>query len=202
MTKMSLSTQTLLKTASGLALAGMLACGGGGGSDSSASGGTTNPNAATKLAYTDPTPSSGQWALMKDPASTDTHLILDLVPPAEAVSGFGVGFTLGAGTGVKWSKVSGGDAQYVHNIAYSLGSGVQLIKGTVAGSTLTAGVFQKGLATTPVAHGIGATVSVALDLAPGASKAASVTITPTVSKELQAAGMQPLTLAVGTLSLQ
>lgn len=199
MTKMSLSTQILLKTASGLALAGMLACGGGGGSSS---GSTTDPNAATKLAYTNPSPASGQWALMKDPASTSTHLILDLVPPSDAISGFGVGFTLKAGTGVQWAKVSSGDAQYVHNIAYTLGSGVQLIKGTVATSTLTAGVFQKGLATTPIAHGTGATVSVALDLASGAPKTASVTITPTVSKELQASGMQPLTVAVGTLSLQ
>ncbi|HEU4950766.1 MAG TPA: hypothetical protein VFT46_02385 [Holophagaceae bacterium] len=199
---MTKTSHLFLKAASGFALAGLLACSGGGGSDSGTSGGTSNPNAATKLAYTDPTPSSGQWALVKDAASTDTHLILDLVPPSDAVAGFGVGFTLTAGTGVKWTKVSGSDAEYVHNVAYTLGSGVQLIKGTVKTSTLTAGVFQKGLSTTPVSHGSGTVASVALDLAPGASKTASVTITPTVSKELQASGMQPMTVAVGTLSLQ
>src|SRR5690348_6768659 len=74
--------KTMLKPGSFLVLASLVACGGGG--SSSNSGGTpSNPNAATKLVYTNPTPTAGQWALMKDAASTDTHLVLDLVSPTD-----------------------------------------------------------------------------------------------------------------------
>src|SRR5690348_4152321 len=76
--------KTMLKPGSSLVLASLVACGGGGGSSSNSGGTPSNPNAATKLVYTNPTPTAGQWALMKDAASTDTHLVLDLVSPTDA----------------------------------------------------------------------------------------------------------------------
>lgn len=193
--------KTMLKPGSFLVLASLVACGGGGSSDS---GGTpANPNAATKLVYTNPTPTAGQWALMKDAASTDTHLVLDLVSPTDAVSGFGVGFTINAPTSVTWTKVSGSDATLIQNAAYNLGGvAPQLIKGVSKTGNLIAGVYQKGLGTAAVAH-TGATVAkIALDLSSGASKTASVTLTVSPSQELQASGMQNITIVPGTLALQ
>lgn len=197
--------KTTLKLASATTLALLVACGGGGGSDSSTtpSGGGGTSNAATKMVYTDPTPSSGQWALMKDAASTDTHLVLKLVPPSDASSGFGVGFTVGAPSSLVWSKVSSGDATMIHNLAYTLGSGTQLIKGVIKSGSLVAGVYQQGLATTAVAHSSGAVASIAVDMASGASKTTSpITPTVSVSKELQLGGMQTITIAVGQIALQ
>lgn len=195
--------KTTLKLASAATLALLTACGGGGGSDSSStpSGGGTS-NAATKLVYTDPTPSSGQWALLKDAASTDTHLVLKLVPPSDAGSGFGVGFTIAAPSSLVWSKVAGGDATMIHNLAYNLGSGTQLIKGVNKSGSLVAGVYQQGLATAAVAHSTGAVASIAMDLKSGASKTTSATLTVNPSKELQAGGMTGITIAVGQLALQ
>ena len=191
--------KTTLKLGSIAALAALVACGGGGGS--STGGGATTPK-ATKLAYTNPTPATGQWALIQDAASTDTHLILDLVPPADATSSFGVGVTINATGGAAWTKPNASDAQLIHNAAYTLGSGAQLIKAASKNGDLIAGVYQKGLGTTPVAHSAGAVASIALDLKSGAAKGGSVTFTVKASQELQASGMQPFTLATGTLSLQ
>jgi hypothetical protein len=198
--RMENTMKMMLKSAPALVLAALVACGGGGGSDSSAPAG--NPNAATKLAYTDPSPTSTQWALKKNASSTSTHLVLDLVPPSDAVSGFGVGFTINAPTGVIWTKVAGTDAQMIHNTAYTLGGGTQLIKGISSNGNLIAGVYQQGTATAAVAHSSGAVASVALDLSPGASITASVVPTVSVSKELQLSGMQTITIAVGTIALQ
>ncbi len=196
--------KTALKLAPATALALLVACGGGGGSDSSStpSGGGTS-NTATKIVYTDPTPSSGQWALMKDAASTDTHLVLKLVPPSDAASGFGVGFTLAAPSSLTWSKVSSGDAQMIHNLAYTLGPGTQLIKAVPKSGSLIAGIYQQGLATAAVAHTTGAVASIAVDLASGATKTtSSITLTPGTSKELRLSGMQSITIVAGQIALQ
>lgn len=199
--------KTALKLASATALTALVACGGGGGSDSSStpSGGGGTSSAATKIVYTDPTPSSGQWALMRDTAtSTDTHLVLKLVPPSDAASGFGVGFTLAAPSSLTWSKVSSGDAQMIHNIAYTLsGPGPDLIKAVSKSGNLISGIYQQGLGTAAVAHNTGAVASIAVDLTGGASKTTSAIIpTVSVSKELQVSGMQTITIAVGQIALQ
>ena len=192
--------KTMLKSGSFLVLASLLACGGGGGS--STSGGSTSSNKAAKIAYTNPTPAAGQWALMKDAASTDTHLVLDLVSPADAVSGFGVGFTINAPTSMTWSKVTGTDATLIQNTAYTLGGpSPQLIKGVSKTGNLIAGVYQKGLATAAVAHP-GTVAKIALDLSSGAAKTASVTLTVSASQELQASGMQNITIVPGAIALQ
>lgn len=178
------------------ALSLLLACGGGGGSDS----GSSTP-AATKLTYTDPAPSATNWTLVKDVSSTNTHLVLDLVPPTDGGNGFGIGFTLNASGSAAWSKVLPGDSGLVHNTGYALGSGTQLIKGVGKGGDLIAGVFQKGLATTALPHANGSVASIALDLPAGAAPG-TVTLTVKAAQELQLSGMQNVTLTVGTLSAQ
>jgi len=195
--------KTMFKSGSFIILASLMACGGGGGSSSTNGGGTPdNPNAATKLVYTDPTPTSTQWVLKKDAASTDTHLILNLMPPSDAVSGFGLGVTINAPSSLAWSKVNSADAQLIHNTAYNLGTGAQLIKAVSKNGDLITGIYQKGLTTTPVAHGAGAVSSIALDLASGAQKTASVSLSVKVSQELQGSGMQTISIATGTIALQ
>lgn len=189
---------TPLRFLGGATLACLLACGGGGGSDSAS---TPAPAPATSISYTNPSPTSSQWSMVKDAASTSTHLILNLVPPADAASGFGVGFTVNAPSGLSWSKVSGGDAQLLHNrAAYTLGTGTQLMKSVSKNGDLIAGIYQKGLTTTPVLHSAGAVASVALDLS-GATPG-TATLTVKASQELQASGMQTITIAVGTIALQ
>ena len=191
--------KTILKAGAGLAMAGMLACGGGS-SDNGNNGGA--PPAALKVGYTNPTPASGEWALMKNASSTSSHLVLDLVPPSNAVAGFGVGFTVNAASGLAWSKPGASDTQLIHNTAYALGTGTPLLQGVAKSGDLIAGVYQKGLSTTPVAHSVGAVATIALDAAPSASASSSTTLTVKVSQELQATGMTGITIKVGTVSLQ
>lgn len=175
-----------------LALGALLACGGGGSSSSA--------SAAAGLAYSDPSPAAGQWSLRRDPASSATHLILDLVPPADAQAGFGLAFSLSLPpTSATWSRVEAGDAELVQNQAYALGGGVQLLKSSSASGTLRAGLFQKGLATPPLPHSAGPVARIALDLAPGAAPG-TLALVPSGTQELRSSGMQPITLAVGTLS--
>lgn len=131
-----------------LALAALSACGGGGGGT-----GTTTPppppkTIADHLDYTAPT--SGTYILVKDASSTPTHLVLDLLGPAGALTS-GVGFYLSADSNkVTWAKVASGDAEYIQNGAFNLGTGTQLIKSKVAGDQLQAGVYQKGATVAPV----------------------------------------------------
>lgn len=179
------------------ALSLLLACGGGS-SDSAASA----PPAATSLSYTNPSTSASNWTLVKDPASTSTHLVLDLVPPADGKSGFGVGFTLNATGGVTWSKVASTDTELVSNKAYALGSGSKLMKGVAnASGDLLVGVFQKGLSTTPVAHATGAVAQVAMDLTAGTTPG-TVTLTVKAAQELQTGGMTNITITSGTIARQ
>lgn len=68
----------------------LLACAG------SSTTSTPAPQTATSLAYTDPTPAAGEWALVKDAgASTPKRLVLNLVGPTGALFR-GVGFNLKA----------------------------------------------------------------------------------------------------------
>lgn len=134
-----------------LGLTLLLACGGHGGDKAK----------ATALAYSDP--AGPGWLLVKNPASTPTHLVLDLKAPA-AGTGLGVGFKLTLDDRqAQWAKVAAGDAQFLANEAYDLGAPVdtQLCRGMVHGGELSAGVYQKGVAS-PVVYN-GTVLSVAID---------------------------------------
>jgi hypothetical protein len=116
--------------------------------------------APTHLSYTDPT-SSG-WRLVKDAASTDTRIVLDLVGPAGTQTR-GVGFNLKKGMGLAFGKFASG--------AYALDTGVFQLKGTntdfesyagtaadpvlfvsaplKSGDVLSTGIFQKDRTNVP-----------------------------------------------------
>ena len=159
-TMSSMITMARIKwTLSGLALASLVACSGGGSTSSAPPAKTI----ADRLDYTNPT--SGTYMLVKDTTSTSTHLVLNLMGPAGTL-GSGVGFFLTADTTkVAWSKVNSSDTEFVKNGAFTLGSGVQLLKSKVTGDQLQAGVFQKGTTVPAVTFTTaGVLASVALDL--------------------------------------
>jgi hypothetical protein len=127
--------RSLTLALAGTVLIGMLACGGG-------SGGSA-PAAASKLVYSDP-PASGFRFVRNPTLSTDTQLVLELLGPSD-VLGRGVAFTLDFGSGpVAWSKVAPTDTNYMQNLLFDLGTGVQIIETQVTSSKLLAGAFQKG----------------------------------------------------------
>ncbi len=203
MTRMiTMITMTRAKwTLSGLALASLMAC----------SGSKDNPppppppkTIADRLDYTNPT--SGTYTLVKDNASTSTHLVLNLMGPV-GTQGTGVGFYLSADTSkVTWAKVNSSDAEFVKNGAFTLGSGVQLLKSKVIGDQLQGAVYQKGT-TAPAVTFTASTVlaSVALDMkgnVPVGSIVWSSTQAPSTKAVLnQGSGASvPITINYGTLT--
>jgi len=112
------------------------------------------PAPATTLAYANPTAAAGEWKLVKDPSSTPTHLVLNLVGPTDGTLYRGVGFNLKTDTArVKFARFK--DAQG-KPLGYFQDGGVFLDKdpngadmaptlqaaGTRDGM-LTVGIFQK-----------------------------------------------------------
>jgi hypothetical protein len=138
---------------------------------------------------------------MKDASSTPTHLVLNLVGPTGG-SGYGVAFTLAVDPAkATWSDVAPADPGFVKNAAYSLGTGSQLLKGKVTAGSLSAGVFQKGVAGAATPYN-GALVRVALDLMPGQAIGSSIPITVSGTQELTASGMGAISVTAGTLTAQ
>lgn len=149
----------------------MASCGGG-----SNAGGSDPAPVATGLVYTDP--SGSGWRFLRNASSTHTHLVLDLIPAAG--SGRGVALTLQADTTkVAWAKVSPGDSEYIKpGGVYALGTGTVALVGTVKGTDLVAGIFQKGRGNA-ASYGASSVLSVSLDLstsglAPGTEVSLSV----------------------------
>lgn len=160
------------------------------------------PPKATGLDYTDPAGTG--WRLVKSPASTSTHLVLELKAPATA-AGLGVGFKLTVDPATaQWAKVAAADATYVKNAAYDLGSDTtsQLLKAKASGGELAVGAYQKGTAH-PVTYG-GAIISVAMDFKTSSTLNAGTVIPLAVAKAQHVGAdgsnvdIQPL-LQVGTL---
>ncbi len=162
----------------------------------------TVPTATTGFTYVDPT--SPGWRLVKNAAlSTESRLVLDLVGPAEK-SGRGVDLSLATDSRAPWAMLASGDSAHVRNNAFDLGSGPQLFKSSVKGSTLSVGVFQKG-DTAPVVALDKALLSVGMDLT---SLGPTVGKGPVAFRVLKAHALSdtgtlgPIDVAVGTLTLE
>jgi hypothetical protein len=134
----------------------VLGCGG---------GGNPPPPVPTVLAYTDP--AGDGWRLVRNPESTDQHLVLDLVPPAAVPGGRGVVLELDlSGTGAAWAPVAAGNPALVRNgSVYDLGTGVQALAARVRGTALRLVVAEKGRSH-PVPYTGAPVLSVALEAVP------------------------------------
>ena len=204
---MTSTMKKLLSLSALLPLAGLLACGGGGGG-----GGTSAPATATSLSYTNPT--SGTYLLMKDPASSGSHLVLDLVGPTTGTAS-GVTLTLNADTTkVTWTNVASTDPANTlveNGTQFSLGTGTPILLARTYGTTtLMATVAQKGLAVTPALLN-GVLLKVALDLKPnlGLASGTSISLSADGTKSWVLDGtvktgnaISPITVTVGTLAAQ
>lgn len=129
----------------GLLISLALACGGGSNSAPSA----PPPATATGLAYTDP--SGTGWRLLKDPASTPTRLILDLVGPS-GLKTRGTGFNLVAPASIHFGRFDETGFPLRDGGVYDLlntdptGDPLEpalLAGGVKPGNLLTVAVFQK-----------------------------------------------------------
>jgi hypothetical protein len=195
-----MTTHRLLSTFATLSLAALCACGGGGGSP------PAPPLPATGLAYTDPT--SGTYRLVKNAASSGSHLVLDLMGPGSGTA-MGTSITLSADTTrVTWVDVppGGTTATLMKNgTQFNLGSGLPIQNAKATGNVLQATVAQKN--PTPAAALSGTLLQVALDLKPGLGLPPGTTLTLSADgskcQVLDGTGViSPITVAVGTLTAQ
>jgi hypothetical protein len=195
-------THKFLSGFAALALAALLACGGGG-------GGSTPPApvTATSLAYTDPT--TGTYKLVKNAASSGSHLVLDLMGPS---SGTAAGITITLSTDVTmvtWVDVPAGGTTAVlmqNGTQFNLGTGTPIQKAKATAGLLQITVAQKGLAV-PAASLNGALLRVALDLKAGLGLAQGTAITLSADavkcQILDGTGaITPITVSVGNLTAQ
>ncbi len=196
-----MTTHRLLKLFATLALAALCACGGGGGSSAPAP-----PTTATSLAYTDP--ATGTYRLVKNAASSGSHLILDLLGPSSGTA-MGASVTLSADTTrVAWVDVPAGGTTTTlmkNGTQFDLGSGTPILRAKATGNVLQATVAQKH--PTPAAALNGTLLQVALDLKPGLGLAPGTALILSADgakcQVLDGAGsIAPIAVAVGALTVQ
>lgn len=166
-----------------LLLLGVLACGG------------AHPFAptATTLDYAGPT-DTNQWRLAKDPSSTASHLVLDLLAP-DGASGMGVTLVLDVdGNLASWSPVAGGGLVGAGGL-----HGHLALKTGLRGGELKVLASQEN-PTPPIAYAGAPVLAVALDLGQGAPPG-PVLLTASQAGHLAAPMSMPttITIAVGTL---
>lgn len=164
------------------------------------------PPPAQGVSYTDP--SGTGWRLVKDAASTSTHLVLDLVGPT-GTSGRGVALTVHADTSkMSWGKLDGAYIQdgQVFDLAFDPTdpNEPRLLVGGVRGDDLLVGIFQKDPSAT--AKDLGVTLySIAIDFKSGTDLKSGDVIPLSVTKsrmlpgDLSAGKLEDIAVAVGTL---
>ena len=132
---------------SGLALSLLVGCGGSSGSSSPAA--PPPPAAAKGLTYANP--AGPGWTLVKDPSSTSTRLVLNLVGPSGLMTR-GVGFNIQAPAGLMFDTFASGlgiNDLGAYNLLSATGTAgdgepVALTAALLPGNVLTVGIFQKG----------------------------------------------------------
>jgi hypothetical protein len=152
--------------------------------------GSSSPSGpATGLTYTDPTGSG--WRLVRDPASTSTRLVLDLVGPADPKTR-GAAFNLIAPPAVHFLRFDSTGFPVEPGTVYELLNTQpygapdplepRLVAGAVKpGNLLTVGVFQKDRRATAKPSGA-PLFRIALELDPSAAAAKGTAITLQVVK--------------------
>ncbi len=190
--------KSLLSVCALLALPAFLACGGG-------SSTPPPPPTASSLAYTDP--ASGTYKLVKNPASSGAHLVLDLVGPSTGTA-MGVSLTLTGDAKTTWTDIPAGvvtPTVFLQNGSqFNLGTGTPIQKAKATGTVLQATVAQK--APTAEASLNGTLLRVALDLKPnqGLPQGTVLTLDADNAKSQVLAGgtLSPIIIRVGTLKAQ
>jgi hypothetical protein len=184
------------------AMLGLAACGGGGGvsgSSSSSSGGGGTATTGT-LTYVNPTGYSNvfyQCALVQDPSSTSTTLVLDVIGPYQ-IPAVGLSFAFDVDTSqAVWSTspvVTNGNLFTNGNV---------IAQGWVAGGRLQGLVTTKGMANQVKDASSGIIAKIALTAAPGA-KAGTIIINDAGFGTLMDNSGPPATpvaFSIGTLTL-
>jgi hypothetical protein len=165
------------------ALLSLAACG------SSGSGTPTAPPPvptvpATALSYVDP--AAAGWRLVRDPSSTSTRIVLNLVGPAGQASR-GVGFNLKAPAGVRFGAFDGGlpvRDTGVYELLSAAGDPnepVALVGGVKPGNVLSVGIYQKDRAH-PARDSGSALCQIALELDANAPPARAASLLLSVPK--------------------
>jgi len=174
------------------ALTLLTACGGSGGSTATTAG---------ALSYQDPAGTG--FRLVRNTASTDKHLVLDLLGPS-GTQGKGIAFFLQADDAkVSWVHPAGvGSGHVAGGIVFPLGTAPQFAADKVQSGMLQVGCFQKG--GTAATLGSAAILSVALDLKDNVAKGA-VSLAPGAKQAVllaQDGSLTPISLSMGTLNAQ
>jgi hypothetical protein len=171
------------------------------------SGSGNNP-AATGLVYTNPVNVSDEFALLQDPASTPTTLVLDLVGPSttdasKQIAGLGVTFSLQVDTTrANWNQtpvVKNGTVFTQSSGPY--GATTPIVQGWVLEGNLQGIVSNKGLGNTVANMGLATICQIQLNVVPGAQGAVSLADSGYSTYMDPDGGQWPIRVKVGTLTI-